>query len=280
MDWNLIIYTAIGASLGAVVGRFLSKFVLRTRQGDSENNPSDRKTPKTVLTVVLVILGINAVPAFYKNMTFPRIVPLDTADISAELPVLAIIEKESPEIFSEMIRPLDKGARNNDISQDILNEFRAKYDIAIAEKTQHASAETLKKIEPVSILQHEILKEKAPRICTQITNGIPYPALDSILGTEFSTREQASLVLLFTEPKRSSEFAPDIEKGKEIFGEFVKTFFKDNAISTINPEISDTIENEGEHIKVCDFAIAFSKMKLALSDDNYLNVTEFLNSTK
>ncbi len=281
MDISLIIYSGLGAAIGAALGRLISKAFFKdvesTEPLDSSSNDT-KKGNKTVLTVILTIIGLNVLPLYYKDMTLPRLAPIDTRAFNKDMPVLDIIQDQNPELYQSMLKPLDKALRNNDFTQEELNEFREVYLTVITEKRETASAKTLKESDSVATLQLEILKEKEPTYCTLIFYGRPYPRLDGILGADFVTKEQAALSLLFTESPRPESYVPDLEMGKSLFDQIAAKIIEENNITDLDPEILPSNENISEHKKICDFQSALFAKKAELSDDEMLNVTAYLAS--
>ena len=84
-------------------------------------------------------------------MTLPRIIPMDTREAFAELPILDVIKEQSPAQYKRMMVPVDRATRNNKMSQTVLNDFRVVYFELIEEKVRKASAANLRDLERISI---------------------------------------------------------------------------------------------------------------------------------
>lgn len=278
MDISLIIYSGLGAALGAATGKLISRAFFKDVEKETNSPEEDKKGNKTVLTVILTIIGLNVLPLYYKDMTLPRLAPIDTRAFNKDMPVLNIIQDQNPELYQNMLKPLDKALRNNDFTQDELNEFREAYLVAITEKRKIASAKTLRKSDSVATLQLEILKEKEPTYCTLIFYGRPYPRLDEILGTDFGIKEQAALTLLFTESPRPQSYVPDLEMGKSLFDQIAAIIIEENNITDLDPKILPSNENILEHKKICDFQSSLFAKKAELNDAEMLNVNAYLAS--
>ena len=283
MDWSSVIYSAIGAGGGAALGTALFFFVQKLRGKPKTIDKDDKAGAglRGLLAGGLAILGVNVLSAQYKNMTLPRIVPADHAEMFEALPLLAIIKEENPKDFERLMFPIDKAVRNRKMSQSILNDSRSVYSEIIVKQTKIASADSLRRLDQVVSRQAVIFKEKKPEICTLSLNGEPYPALTEIIDAGEARFEQNAAVRLFTDPPRDLDFTPDLERGKKIFEEIVVNGLKELNITNIRPVVLEGVKDNLrsdpqynlEHQKICDLLILMTKKKSVLSDDDFINVT-------
>lgn len=278
MDWNLIIYSALGGGLGAIIGSFLSKAfgASKSHESPKANSEENPKKNRTLLTVIFVIAGLNILPFLYRSGTLPQFIPLNMEALHKELPVLAEIQREDLESYERMIEPLKSSARRGTPNQQELDSFRKVYHEVIAEKSKFASETTLKGMQELSIEQFEILKQKAPRICTLVANNLPYPTLEEYLGKDFAKREQTALMKLFSEKPRDPAFVADLDNGEKIFNDFAVKIIGELLITSLNPDTSPQIENLDEHEKVCDFSIAYSTLMMSLDTKEFYDVDAFM----
>jgi len=210
VDWSSVFYSAIGGGGGAALGALAAATVVKILG----KNPAD-KDDKTVsgirggLAAVGAVLGYSSMTGLYKNMTLPRIFPMDMSSLYEELPFLVELEKQDPESFNRLVQTADS-FRGGTPSQKHLDTFRAEYMFIIDEKSKTASIGILREMNAVAEMQFELLEQSDPRICTMISNGLSYPTLDKILGKEYAEKEKAVLLRLFAEPPRSSDVVVDV----------------------------------------------------------------------
>jgi len=278
MDISSIFYSAIGGGGGAVFGMLLFSLFQKMRGKDVASKDGVSAGFKGGLVGGLAVAGGLFISSMYKNMTLPRIVPMDDTEIAQSLPVMAFINAENPEAYKKILFPVDRAVRNGGVNQADLDEMRAVLFQLIEEKTEVASGKTLKSAENSSLLQLKILREKAPRICTLMFNGEPFPAIDGFLTEAEIKVEQDVMVKFFTAEPRRPDFVPSLERGKVVLDEALLTPLEDMGILDIRPDVSEVAGNEAEHRKICDLAIAFSKNKLAMDDDDIMNLTAYLDS--
>ena len=278
MDISAIIYSAVGGGGGALLGSLLSMFVLKFSDSTAEDSKAIASASRSALAVIFGAIGVFVLGSLYKNMTLPRIAPLDDSEFIAATPIYAVIKEQSPAEYQQILKPADRAERNGTVTQADLNEMRAVYFELVAEKMLTASGSSLRAINKVSQNQHEIFREKSPRICTLFLNGEPFPALEDYFSPTEMKAEQDAMVLLFTAPPRRPNSAPDLEKGKVLFESALLTPMQELGIKDIRPDVSETAGNESDHSKICDLAIAYSKNKQALDDDDIIDLTAYLES--
>lgn len=278
MDWNTIIYAAIGGGLGGTLGPYLSRlFGGITASKTARSGEQTEKRSRGTLTIILIIAGINLFPLLYKQSVLPQIVPLDTFALHKELPILPIIQEQDPESYDRMMVTMKAAIRRGKFNQDELNAFRAEYTKIIQEKSALASPDTLRGILKVNIEQYQILKQKAPEICTKQVNGLPFPSLDKYLDDDFLKKEQDELVKLFTNEPRPADIKIDLVAGEKLFADWIQDYVLENQLTNSNPVDSPDVDNRADHEKLCDFNIAIQEFTGALSDEDFFNVTGFLN---
>jgi len=289
MDFTAIIYAAIGGGAGAGLGHALagmfSKSKSKTETDEikaGEANFSEVKKSRSGigsgLAGGLAVAGMLGLPALYKNMTLPRIVPLDETEFLESEPIYKLIKEQSPEDYKRFLGPLDRATRNGNVTQKDLDEIRVVLFEQIKEKTALANAEVLRDLNNVSVLQSEIYNEKEPSICTLIFNGEPYPDVSDILTEDVAEKERVAMVSLFTEAPRDSTIVVDLERGEQLLTEIAANIITELGISNVRPEITNTAENRVEHQKICEFNALFIQKQHALLDQDLYNVQAYLNS--
>lgn len=280
MDFSAIIYAAIGAGLGAGLGSLLTSLLFKSKEEAAQPAGQTKKSSGTRggLTGGLAVLGMLAVQTLYKNMTLPRIFPMDDSEILDTLPIYQVIKDQSPDDYDRLLGSVDRAVRNGKIDQSTLNDMRVVFYDLTAEKTSNASANVLRFFEGVAQSQYEVYRDKKPEICTLLLNDEPYPDVSSFLTQVEIDQEQDAMVKLFTEPPRDESFSPDLAQGEELIENIFLGLMADIGVKNLRPEILDTPENKLEHERMCDLAIAFSEKKKALNDEELLNVISYLNA--
>lgn len=278
MDISAIIYAAIGGGGGAVFGVLVFSLFRKMRGEDVSRLTGTASGVGGGLIGGLAVAGGIGMGALYNNMILPRIVPLDDSDMIAETPIFGVIKEQSPEVYAQILFPIDRAVRNGGVKQEDLNEGRKIYFSLIEEKMQIASGEALRSLEEVSEYQNKVLKEKEPRICTLILNGEPYPAIDQYFSKEDQKAEQTVMVNFFTNEPRDPEFVTDLQRGKMLSEKALLEPMKEMGITDIRPDPSPGAGNDVAHRKICDLAIAFAKNKQGYSDEDIMNVQAYLKS--
>jgi len=281
LDLTAIIYAAIGGGVGGLLARLcVSLFLKSTGDSDPEKTAKKGAGLGGGLAGGLVVAGALILPALYKNMVLPRIIPLDETEFLEGDPIYKVIKEQSPEDYKRMIVPLDRASRNGNATQEDLDNIRVVLFELMAEKMIAANANILRDVNDVSILQAEIYKEKQPSICTLTFNGEPYPDVSDILNEDVSKLEQGVMMKLFTEPPRDSNFVPDLERGEKLITNIAIELAEQTGLNNIRPPIIDTLENRLEHQKVCEFSILFSKKQNQLSDEDLFSVKAYLETAE
>ena len=284
MDWSSVFYAALGGGGGALLGNILAIFIqkLRSKSTTVDKNDTLGAGIRGGFAGGLAVLGMTVLPSLYKNMTLPRIIPFDFSDIEEDVPIYGIIKEQSPKDYDRLIAPVDEAIRNNNFTQNNLDEMRVVLFKLMAEKMNFASADTLREMEKQSIRQQQIYKEKKPTICTLTINGEPFPPLTDILSDDDVLREQKLMVKLFTDPPRDSKIVPNLDQGKETFDEIISSSLNELNITNLQPEISEDLANDpqniSEHQKICDFAVLVSTKKIGLSNPDLINFQYYLTS--
>lgn len=181
MDVSAIIYAALGGGIGGALGPLIGRLI---------NNKDAKKGTVTVISAVFIAIGYQGTTLLYKNMTLPRIVPLDTSGVLKTVPALKYVQSESPKLYAKLIHPIDKAVRNNETTQETLNDFRLNFEIALSEKRKNASAKTLRTDNDMAFELYGILKVEAPVVCTQKLHGRPFQMLTEFLSKDYLEREQ------------------------------------------------------------------------------------------
>ena len=286
MDLSLIVYSALGAGGGAGLGAALFKLVQKLRDKTTAYDKDDKlgNGMRGGLAAGLAVLGLNIIPAQYKNMTLPRIFPLDHSEIAEDLPILDIINENSPEDYKRIVRLIDRAARNNKVGQTELNNIRAVLNDLISEKMSTASADVLRELENLSIAQLKVYKAKKPHICTLLFHGDPYPAVDEFFNEQEIKAEQDIMVKLFVDPPRNPDFERDLGQGEKIFNHLIAQSVEETGLENARPEISDALENNADnkllHQNICDFSILFATKKIELADNDLMHVYDYLISAE
>ena len=94
-DVSAIIYSAIGGGGGALIGVLLFFLFQKMRRKDVASEDRVSTGVKGGLVGGLAVAGGLFVGAVYKNMTLPRIFPMDDTEIAQSLPVLVFIKTET-----------------------------------------------------------------------------------------------------------------------------------------------------------------------------------------
>jgi len=285
MDITAIIYGAIGggggAFLGGVVASIFSKSKNET-EADVTNIDDVKKVRSGIgggLTGGLAVVGMFVLPALYKSMILPRIVPLDLTEFVEAAPIYSVIKEQSPEGFKRLTAPLDRVSRNGTATQDDFNKVRAVLFELIRDKMTTANASVLRGTIDIQRLQYEDFKASQPTICTQVVHGLPYPDVSDIISEKSSKLEEENMVKLFTEAPRDANFVVDLERGKMLLEKILAESIEEVGVSNLQPADLGTAENKLEHQKLCDFGISHTTKQLKLDDADLIHVTLYLNSS-
>ena len=269
MDISSIIYAALGGGLGAGLGSLIGYVLGRSQKSKS--------ILVSGFAAGLAVLGFTVSGALYKNMTLPRIIPMDANELDASVSYLKYIRKENPQAYAEMIRPIDKAVRNNTTSQEMFDEFRATLTRVLTEKKREASAETLRGEFDVAIELYVLLKEDAPIVCTQKLHGRPFQDMSELLSDDYTEKEQRALSAFFTSPPRDRNFNVDLKQGETLFNSLLQDSLTSLEILDADPSVSvSSVENLALHKKICDFHIKFNSDLMALDDTSLINTTQFI----
>ncbi len=279
MDWNSVIYSGIGGGIGAALGITIAAFIIKFLNRDPEDN--EDKTASGIkggLAALGVVAGLNVMTGLYKNMTLPRMLPLDRAELYESFPVAEIIADENPDAFARMLYPVDRATRNGSLEQKYLNEMREVYFELIGEKMAVASAASLREVEKIKQRQYPIYRAKKPEICTLMLNGEPFPDVSKIIGEEEAKFEMKTMAMLFRNPARHKDFVVDLSHGETLFNDLILEAVSDAGVSNIRPEIMANGENNAEHKKICDLGSHLSETMLKLSNEDFLQAYAYLIS--
>lgn len=278
MDISSIFYAALGGGGGAGLGVGLFYLFQTIRSKNIADKDGTSSSLRGGLAGGLAVAGGLLCSSLYKNMTLPRVIPFDDSQIITDVPVFGIIKKQSPDDYEKIIFPIDRATRNGGATQADLDEGRVIYFKLIAEKTQFASGASLRLVDGIAKAQYEILREKAPRICTLMLNSEPFPALEQYFSAKEIQAEQDVMVNLFVADPRDPNFVPDTERGRAIVEETFLQTMQDMGITNLRPDTSETAGNEAAHKKICDLGIAYLEDKQALEDDDFIHVAEYLRN--
>ncbi len=269
MDISSIVYAALGGALVAGVGgAFASKFL---------TNQTHRNIAFG-LSGGLVVLGSFVLTSLYKNMYLPRFSHAEVNEAAEFIPYLQYIKGENPKAYKDIIYPLDKMLRNNNISSDEINIFRQNLDLVIQEKRQEASARTLRNENLIANEMYEILQIKAPHVCTQKFFGRPYERLDTLLDDEYQKKEEQMIAAFFIDQPRSPNYKPDLARGKKLFDEILPAAIEKWEIEEIDPPISNTVDNAAKHQKICELLMEINEQSSAQTDTDMLHLMSYLAS--
>ena len=280
MDWSAIIYAAIGGGGGSLLGTALG-LGIQKMIGKPAKAVTEGKTKSGAVAGLgggLAVVGMLMLPALYKNMTLPRLIPIDQNEIFEAAPIYGVIKEQSPEDFGRLLLPIDRADRNGEITQGVLDEMRVVLFRLIAEKRANASAKTLRAMEKVTQSQALVLKEKKPSICTLMINGESYPSTVDYVGEAEVKLEQDVMEQLFTNPPRDVDFVADIKRGESLTSSIASAAVQETGVDNLRPEITETGENENAHRKICDFLILYSSKKTELNDEELLDAIAYEGS--
>lgn len=280
MDWSAIIYAGIGGGGGSLLGTVLG-LGLQKMTGKSVNTETEGRTKSGVVAGLgggLAVAGMVMVPALYKNMTLPRLVPIDHSEIFEGSPIYEVIREQSPDDYERLLLPIDRAARKGEVAQADLDEMRVILFQLINEKRMRASGATLREFEKVSQSQALVYKVTNPTICTLMINGEPYPSVVDYLGEREVELEQDVMKQLFINAPRDETFVADLDRGKVLFDSIITEAIVETGVTNVRPEINVTTENNAEHQKVCDLTVSFSSKKSKLSDEDLMHVMTYESS--
>jgi len=101
MDWSSIVYGVLGGGAGVAIGLLLGAGVQKLRSSQIEEDEYDRFDTglSGVLAGGLAFAGIMLLPSFYKDMMLPRIMPMDTSQHFASMPIYETLKHQSPDDF-------------------------------------------------------------------------------------------------------------------------------------------------------------------------------------
>jgi len=283
MDFSAIIYAGLGGGVGGLIAASITALIERrqsAQEDTNKNNDAAKGALRGGLAALFVVGGFTTTSALYKNMTLPRIVPMDVAEMIEDLPYLRYIEEQDPVAFEKLIYPIDKISRSGKNTQESVTEFRAQLQKIVSEKQATASAETLRVQNEVASELFDTLKLKAPQVCTQKFYGRPFQLLNEILDDDYSKRENAAMGLYFTNPPRPETYTPDLVRGEELFNEIFLRLVEELEIEDLDPPIDDDPTTLVQHIKICNIQSKLNHASNALSDDDFLHVVSYIASVE
>ncbi len=263
MDFSAIIYAALGGGIGGAMGSFIGKLFKK----EGANNAL-----VGVVAVIMIVTGYQGTIALYKNMKLPRIFPLDTKEMVKGLPALEYIQEQNPAAFKELIYPVDRAVRRNEITQKTLNEFRSTFFALLEQKKKSASIEVRKTEYEVAIELYESLKVKAPEVCTQKLHGRPYPNLTEFVSESYVKKEQQAIAKYFSETAHDNQKSPvDIKAGETLVNKLNAEIITNLSLVDLDPAEDDIEAN----MKICDYHIHINAEFLKLNDVDFQNVIAF-----
>jgi len=267
MDYNSIIYAALGAGAGAGIGTLIGGAIAKMKSG---------KSSLAVIPAILCLAGYQLTVSLYKNMTLPRFFKAEITALEKEWPLMAHIRKTDKELYDSLVYPLDKMVRNGAITQDGLNAFREKYTAAIDAKRNSASPDQIREENAVANAILSVLKDKSPHTCTQKFHGRPYANLEAFIDDNLAKREQEVIASFFYNPSQNGRQNPDTKNGKQIFEALIKKKVAEFDLQDADPGILPSGENRALHEKICDFQISLNNNVNALGDEDFTDVLSYI----
>lgn len=279
MDWSSVIYSAIGGGGGAALGVLIAAITIKLLNKNPKD-PEDKTAAgiRGGLAALGAIIGINVVPPLYKNMTLPRIIPLDYTEVFEQMPILKIIAEQSPADFKKLTRGMDRASRNKNVTQEDLNDIREVLFELMDQKVKTASADTIRSMQSISNSQYKVYRDARPEICTLIFHAKPYPDVTYLFSEEDNKTELEGMVELFSGTRRDSNFVPDLSKGETLFMETVLESIETLGVTNIQPDIIDGNPNEDEHKLICDLQVDIFTKVNDMNDEDLMHVYDFVAS--
>lgn len=262
MDLTLIIYTALGASLGTLLGRLINKL-----------HKGETKKPR-VYNPLFIVAGLTILPLLYRNMYLPRIIPLNATDFGSDAVFYESLRKHDPEAYKKIYKPLDRLSRKGGSSPKALQESRLVLEEILAEKRKNANLKELREETALAIWQFKILKDKAPEVCVQRAHGRPFRDLSSVLPKDYLIREAKMLVALVENPMRPEGTLVDSENGATLFTNLVETAKAELGSVNLDPPKSDKAAQE----KVCTLLVEVHDDILKVSDQDIYDIYAYINN--
>lgn len=261
MDLSLVIYSALGAAAGTLIGRLLNKL---------HKTESKKARP---YNVIFTIAGITILPLLYRNMYLPRIIPMGPSEFGDSAVFYQSLQKHDPAAYEKVSGPLDRLTRKGDTSAEALQEIRSVLNEVLADKKRHANIKELRRETELSIWQFKILKDKAPEVCVQRANGRPFQNLAILLPEDYQKQETDLLVAYIESPNRPENINVDSERGAKLFTEFLtKSMTKLDSVNLDPPE-----NDIPAQLKVCWLLVNLNEEILNTSDQNIYDIFGHLN---
>jgi len=272
MDFNAIIYAAIGGGGGAALGVFIATLVGRK---------ASEKTRKSVIvpafTAGLAVLGMNLIPAMYKNMTLPRIIPLNLISGLNNKPdqqrMLVAMKKHEPQYYQKLITVVDKPARNNGSFEEVYNIGAQIGSEMAKDKMKYADAKIIRRSLIIAQDTYAEFKTKAPRQCVNLFYGRPLTIKEDTKSKKL-IRDELSLSTLLIELPRTADIGFDAKSAKltmENLGVQMAEYTTDS--DEMDPKKSASLD---AHKRMCDIGVFTMSEFIKLEDEKLINVMRYI----
>lgn len=193
MDFNTILYGAIGGAFGGALGALLKLAINNNRDDASEN------TSRIVRTIPLAIMII-LLPGLYKNMTLPRIIPLSLEQLSGNNPqtleVYTTLKEREPEYYAKLVKAIDGPMRNGATYQEAYNIGSKIGSEIAAKKLPHAGANIIRYTTITSKKTFEEFKTAAPKQCVNLFYERPLDIKEDTKSKSLKDRELQVFLML------------------------------------------------------------------------------------
>lgn len=255
MDFNTIIYAALGGGLGGLMGGYLA-------------SRADNQFLK-IISIIPAIIGWQVASFLYENMTLPRIVPINETEIFTEMPALKVVKENDPDTFSRMMNEIDPVMRSGRLTAETLTPFRNELIAYMNARTPYAEPSILRELFANAVTQYEELEIAEPSVCTDQAHGRPFQALDKILSKQVAAEEQKVMEKLFAVKIEGDK--GDIAKGEEIYNTIIGEQVKQLEITNADPSVDDIQGNK----KMCFLLINLNKHIIELNNENIRHVAAY-----
>ena len=275
MDLSTILYGGIGGGGGAALGGFLAVFIQKLR-GKSFKIEKDDILGAFIrggLAGGLAVLGMNVLPAAYKNMSLPRLVPMGTSDFGESAVIYQSLQKHDPKAYERLIKPLDRVSRKGNVSPESLQESRLVLDEILNAKRKNANLTELRKETELSLRLFSILKDKAPEVCVKRAHGRPFQVLTELLPEDYQKQERDVLVALIEPPHRPDDVVLDIENGSNLFTGFVQSTISELGVINLDPPENDVSAQK----TICELLKVLNEKTLSSSDQDVYDIYAHLS---
>ena len=270
MDLNIVIYTVIGAGLGGMLGNFTAKLVARK----SKNSESDaRKVANKPYVMAPILIGTFLLPLLYKNMTLPRIIPLNLISVLSDEPemqkMLIAMKEYEPKYYKKLVAGLDKPARNNASFEEGYKIGEQVGSQIAKDKMKYADAKVLRLGLEVAQDTFAELKTKAPRQCVNLFYERPLAIKEDTKSKKLVRAEVRLSVLLIKLPRTAdtSFNSEDATITMEAIGTQLMDYTTDS--DDMDPKKNAALD---VHKRMCDIGAFTMGAFLKLNDDQLVNV--------